>query len=44
MLRRSENMTKEKELVLERSSKDYYGKQNVTITINAERVEIPIAY
>lgn len=31
-----------KEITLERSSKDYYGKQNVKITIGKEEVEIPI--
>ena len=31
-----------KELKIERSSKDYYKRQNVKITINKEEVEIPI--
>jgi len=32
----------EKEITLTRSSKDYYGRENITIKINNEDVEIPL--
>lgn len=31
-----------KEMIIRRSSKDYYGSQNVTIIIGNEEIEIPI--
>ena len=32
-----------KELTLKRSSKDYYGRQNITITIDNVSIEVPLA-
>lgn len=32
-----------KEMTIERSSKDFYGRQNVTITISKEQIEIPMS-
>ena len=32
-----------KEMIIKRSSKDYYGRQNVKITIGTEEIEIPIS-